>query len=47
MQLGMIELGHMGSNMVRRLTRAGHQCVVYDVNPRAVEELAGEGATGA
>ncbi len=47
MQLGMIGLGRMGSNMVRRLTRAGHQCVVYDVNPRAVEELAGEGATGA
>jgi 6-phosphogluconate dehydrogenase len=47
MQLGMIGLGRMGSNMVRRLMRAGHQCVVYDVDPRAVDALAGEGATGA
>jgi len=46
MQLGMIGLGRMGGNMVRRLMRAGHQCVVYDVNPPAVKALAGEGATG-
>jgi 6-phosphogluconate dehydrogenase len=47
MQLGMIGLGRMGANMVRRLMRAGHQCVVYDVSPDAVRALAGEGATGA
>jgi 6-phosphogluconate dehydrogenase len=47
MQLGMIGLGRMGGNMVRRLMRAGHQCVVYDVHPPAVRALAGEGATGA
>jgi 6-phosphogluconate dehydrogenase len=47
MQLGMIGLGRMGGNMVRRLMRAGHQCVVYDVNPPAVKALAAEGATGA
>jgi 6-phosphogluconate dehydrogenase len=46
MQLGMIGLGRMGGNMVRRLMRAGHQCVVYDVHPPAVKALAGEGATG-
>src|SRR4051794_29859410 len=46
MQLGMIGLGRMGGNMVRRLMRAGHQCVVYDVTPAAVKALAGEGATG-
>jgi 6-phosphogluconate dehydrogenase len=46
MQLGMIGLGRMGANMVRRLERAGHECVVYDVNPDAVSQLAGEGATG-
>jgi 6-phosphogluconate dehydrogenase len=46
MQLGMIGLGRMGGNMVRRLMRAGHQCVVYDVHPPAVKTLAGEGATG-
>ena len=46
MQLGMIGLGRMGGNMVRRLMRAGHQCVVYDVNPPAVKALAKEGATG-
>ncbi|HEX6408189.1 MAG TPA: decarboxylating 6-phosphogluconate dehydrogenase [Gemmatimonadales bacterium] len=43
----MIGLGRMGGNMVRRLMRAGHQCVVYDVHPPAVKALAGEGATGA
>jgi 6-phosphogluconate dehydrogenase len=47
MQLGMIGLGRMGGNMVRRLMRAGHQCVVYDVNPPAVNALASEGAAGA
>jgi 6-phosphogluconate dehydrogenase len=47
MQLGMIGLGRMGGNMVRRLTRAGHTCVVYDVNPSAVEALVQEGAVGA
>jgi 6-phosphogluconate dehydrogenase len=47
MQLGMIGLGRMGGNMVRRLMKAGHQCVVYDVHPPAVKALAGEGATGA
>ncbi|WP_137387672.1 phosphogluconate dehydrogenase (NAD(+)-dependent, decarboxylating) [Rhodoligotrophos defluvii] len=46
MQLGMIGLGRMGGNIVRRLTRAGHHCVVYDRNPSAVTELAGEGAVG-
>ncbi|MBK6921895.1 MAG: decarboxylating 6-phosphogluconate dehydrogenase [Deltaproteobacteria bacterium] len=47
MQLGMIGLGRMGANMVRRLMRAGHTCVVYDVNPAAVAALVAEGATGA
>ncbi len=47
MQLGMIGLGRMGANLVRRLMRDGHDCVVYDVNADAVEQLAGEGATGA
>jgi 6-phosphogluconate dehydrogenase len=46
MQLGMIGLGRMGGNMVRRLHRAGHDCVVYDVHRPAVDALAGEGATG-
>ena len=44
MQLGMIGLGRMGANMVRRLMRSGHQCVVYDRNAAASEELAREGA---
>ncbi len=47
MQLGMVGLGRMGANIVRRLERDGHECVVFDVNPDAVKELAGEGATGA
>src|SRR4051794_4393268 len=47
MQLGMVGLGRMGANIVRRLHRAGHQCVVYDVNAAAVEALTKEGATGA
>src|ERR1017187_10611559 len=46
MQLGMIGLGRMGANMVRRLMRGGHQCVVWDQNHANVEKLAGEGATG-
>ena len=46
-ELGMVGLGRMGANMVRRLMRAGHQCVVYDVNPDSVKELEGEGAEGA
>jgi 6-phosphogluconate dehydrogenase len=46
MQLGMIGLGRMGANLVRRLQRAGHECVVYDVNKEAVATLAAEGATG-
>ena len=44
MQLGMIGLGRMGGNMVRRLMRAGHECVVFDVSPQAVAALASEGA---
>ena len=47
MQLGMIGLGRMGANMVRRLLRDGHQCVVYDVHAEAVQALVSEGATGA
>jgi 6-phosphogluconate dehydrogenase len=47
MQLGMIGLGRMGANMVRRLMRGGHQCVVYDVQAGAVKTLAAEGAVGA
>jgi 6-phosphogluconate dehydrogenase len=46
MQLGMIGLGRMGANMTRRLMKAGHECVVYDVSPDSVKSLAGEGATG-
>jgi 6-phosphogluconate dehydrogenase len=47
MQLGMIGLGRMGANLVRRLTRAGQECVVYDVHAEAVQALAREGAVGA
>src|SRR6188508_2455574 len=47
MQLGMIGLGRMGANMVRRLLKAGHQCVVSDMSPQAVTELVKEKATGA
>ncbi len=46
MQLGMIGLGRMGANMVRRLIKGGHQCVVYDRAPQAVKDLAGEKAVG-
>jgi 6-phosphogluconate dehydrogenase len=46
MQLGMVGLGRMGSGMVRRLMRAGVDCVVYDVNPASVDALAADGAVG-
>src|SRR5271157_2595310 len=46
MQLGMVGLGRMGSNMTRRLIRGGHQLVVSDLSAEAVKQLAGEGATG-
>ena len=47
MQLAMVGLGRMGANIVRRLMRAGHECVVYDVNADAVQTLVAEGAVGA
>src|SRR5689334_5934076 len=47
MQLGMIGLGRMGANMVRRLLAGGHQCVVFNRSPKAVEELARAKAVGA
>ena len=47
MQLGMIGLGRMGANLVRRLMRDGHRCVAYDRNPEVVKSLAAEGADGA
>ena len=47
MQMGMIGLGRMGANMVRRLLRGGHECVVFDLSPKAVQELVKEKATGA
>jgi 6-phosphogluconate dehydrogenase len=47
MQLGMIGLGRMGANIVRRLMRAGHECVVFDQNPAPGQALAGEGAVAA
>lgn len=46
MQLGVVGLGRMGSNITRRLMRDGHTCVVFDVNAKPVKELAREGATG-
>jgi 6-phosphogluconate dehydrogenase len=46
MELGMIGLGRMGANMVRRLTKAGHKCVVYDLHADAVQALVKEGAVG-
>jgi 6-phosphogluconate dehydrogenase len=45
MQLGMIGLGRMGANIVRRLVNDGHECVVYDHNPDAVKAMAGEDKT--
>src|SRR2546425_8512544 len=47
MQLGMVGLGRMGANMVRRLIRNGHKCVVFDRSPKAVSQLAEEKAVGA
>ena len=47
MQLGMVGLGRMGSNMVRRLMKGGHECVVTDLSADAVAALARDGATGA
>jgi 6-phosphogluconate dehydrogenase len=46
MQIGMIGLGRMGANMVRRLLKGGHHCVVFDMSPKAVEELVEEKAVG-
>src|SRR5438093_10923944 len=46
MQLGMVGLGRMGANIVRRLMRGGHECVVWTRNQATVAQLAGEGATG-
>ena len=46
MQIGMIGLGRMGANMVKRLIKGGHECVVYDRNTKAVEDLASDGAVG-
>jgi 6-phosphogluconate dehydrogenase len=47
MQIGMIGLGRMGANMVRRLIKGGHECVVFDMSPKAVQDLAKEKAIGA
>ena len=47
MQLGMVGLGRMGSNLARRAMRAGHECVAFDVSADRVEELSNEGALGA
>jgi 6-phosphogluconate dehydrogenase len=47
MQLGMIGLGRMGASLVRRLTRKGHHCVAYDVNPASVEKVTADGIAGA
>src|SRR5437588_708037 len=47
MKIGMIGLGRMGANMVRRLSKGGHECVVYDRSAEAIDALAKEGATGA
>src|SRR5258708_12025740 len=46
MQLGMIGLGRMGANMVRRLLKGGHECVVFDMSAKAVSEMAKEKAIG-
>ena len=46
MQLGMVGLGRMGANMVRRLIKGGHECVVFDMSPKTVKELVGEKAVG-
>ena len=46
MQIGMIGLGRMGANMALRLLKGGHQCVVFDTSPKAVQELVAERAVG-
>ena len=46
MQLGLVGLGRMGANMVRRLEKGGHKCTVFDLNPDNVKKIVGEGATG-
>src|SRR5271165_2586861 len=46
MQLGMVGLGRMGANMVRRLLKGGHTCTVFDMSPKSVESLAKKGAVG-
>src|SRR5882762_446470 len=46
MQLGMVGLGRMGANMVRRLLKGGHECVVFDMSPQAVRDLTAENAVG-
>ena len=46
MQIGMIGLGRMGANMVSRLLRGGHQCIVFDMNHATVQTLVNEGAIG-
>ena len=47
MQLGMVGLGRMGANMTRRLVKARHECVVYDIHPEAAKALASEGVIAA
>lgn len=47
MQIGMIGLGRMGANMAQRLMKDGHECVVFDINAKAVEDLVAQGAVGA
>jgi 6-phosphogluconate dehydrogenase len=47
MEIGLVGLGRMGANMVRRLQKGGHHCVVFDVNPENVKKLVGEGSAGA
>lgn len=46
MQIGMVGLGRMGANMVRRLLRGCHECVVFDLSPASLEEVVKEKATG-
>ncbi|MGA9564409.1 MAG: NAD(P)-binding domain-containing protein, partial [Candidatus Korobacteraceae bacterium] len=46
MQLGMVGLGRMGANMVRRLMKGGHTCTVFDMSPKSIEDLVKDGATG-
>ena len=46
MQLGMIGLGRMGANMARRLLKGGHQCVVFDMSPKAVTDLVEQNGVG-